>query len=173
MLGAVNDFILKYAPNTTQNNIFRGYYNRAALPQKDSFIIVSMYDSLGIGTNVYKYDNLENGTASTEALREYTISIDFCNCDQSLAVQQVQNVAVIANSFLAVDFFKQYNLCLNYAEDIEYLPYTTVQEQYIHRYRVNLHITDWNTVEYPQEAAERVYFKHFENVDADHKVEEE
>lgn len=164
----MNDFIMAYAPNAVQNNLFRGWQNRMALPQAQNFIVVSVQDTLRIGTNTTDYSQAENNKLITKTLREYIIDIDFCNIKQDIAQQQAATIEGLSRSYVAVDFFNKYNIGFNYADDIEYLPYTDEQDQYLHRYRVSLHLTKWEEIAVNQDFANKVELR-IENIDAHHK----
>lgn len=168
MLEAVNDFVITYAPNAIQNNLFRGYQNRMALPQQQNFIVVSVEDTARVGTNTTDYSQADDGKLITKALREYLVSIDFCNIKQEIAQEQAANIEVISRSYIATDFFKQRDIGFNYADDIMYLPYVDEQDQYLHRYRVTLHLTKWEQVAINQDFAKTVQLR-IENIDAHHK----
>lgn len=52
MFEAVNDFILKFAPGVVQDNIYRGYFNRASLPDVQDYTVISVSDTSRVGTNI-------------------------------------------------------------------------------------------------------------------------
>lgn len=168
MLNAVYDFVMEYAPNAVADNIFRGWQNRMALPQTQNFIVISVQDTLRIGTNVSDYSQGSNGIMTTKTLREYVIDIDFCNINQEIAQEQAVTIETLSRSYIAVEFFKQQDINMNYADDIEYLPYTDEQDQYLHRYRVSLHLTKWEEIAVNQDFANKVELR-IENIDAHHK----
>lgn len=164
MLEAVNDFILRYT-DVVQDNLFRGYQNRATLPQVNDY---TMYYEQGInriGTNV---DEVRNTETEVYTLREYTINIDFCGDDQEKLANRAKNLAILSRSMYGCDFFKSYGISLSYAEDVQYLPYVDEEQQYIHRYRIVIHLTRWDSVTLPQQTANTVS-AYIENVDAHHK----
>lgn len=168
MLGAVYDFVMAYAPNVIQNNIFRGWQNRMALPQTQDFIVVSIQDTLRVGTNTLDYSQSESGKIISKTLREYIIDIDFCNIKQEIAQEQASVIETLSRSYVGVNFFKKYDISLNYADDIEYLPYVDEQDQYLHRYRVSIHLTKWEEVPTPQDFFTEVNLR-IENIDTHHK----
>lgn len=169
MLSAVNDFILAYAPDVTQDMLYRGYQNRMALPEEQDYVIMAMLDTARIGTNVSDYSQSADEKYIAKTLREYTVSVDFCSINQESAQQRAMTLEVISNGYIAVDFFKQYGLSYNYADDIQYIPFVSEQDQYVHRYRINLHLTKWDEVAIKQQYAERVELSRVENIDAHHK----
>lgn len=169
ILGAVNEFIMKYAPGVEQVQLYRGYQNRMALPSKQDYIVMSLGTTARIGTNVSDYDRSSDELYTTKTLREYTINVDFCSIYQEVAQRRAIVLEVISNGNIAVDFFKQYGLSYNYAEDVQYIPFISEQDQYVHRYRINLHLTKWDKVTIPQQYAERVELSRIENIDAHHK----
>lgn len=168
MLGAVYDFVMAYAPNAIQNNIFRGWQNRMALPQTQEFIVISVQDTLRIGTNINNYEKSLDNKITTKTLREYIVDVDFCNIKKEIAQKQAATIESIGRSYIAVDFFNKYDIGFNYADDVEYLPYTDEQDQYLHRYRVSLHFTKWEETTIQQDYFSNVKLR-VENIDAHHK----
>lgn len=168
MLGAVYDFILAYAPEAKQDNIFRGWQNRLALPQTQEFIVISVQDTLRIGTNVNNYAQSANNKITTTTLREYIVDVDFCNINQETAQKQAALIESIGRSYIAVDFFEKYDISFNYCDDVEYVPYIDEQDQYLHRYRVSLHFTKWEEATVQQEYFSNVKLR-VENIDVHHK----
>lgn len=168
ILDAVYDFVLTYAPNAIGDNIFRGWENRMALPQTQNFIVISIQDTLRIGTNVVDYSQSAQGNISNQTLREYIVDIDFCNIDQETAQTQASTIETLGRSDIGVTFFNNNGASLNYADDMEFLPYTDEQDQYLHRYRVSLHLTQWDQTTLTQDYFNSVNLR-VENIDAHHK----
>ena len=164
VLEAVNDYILQYT-DVQQDNLFRGYQNRSALPQTQDYTMYWLGDNTRIGTNVDEYKDFE---ATIHALREYTVNIDFCGDDQSSIEKRATNLAVLGRSYISVNFFKTYGITFNYAEEVKYLPFVDETEQYVHRYRIVLHLSRWDNVIVPQQTA-IVVEPHIENVDVHHE----
>ena len=111
-------------------------------------------DNTRIGTNVDEYKDFK---ATIHALREYTVNIDFCGDDQSSIEMRATNLAVLGRSYISVNFFKTYGITFNYAEEVKYLPFVDETEQYVHRYRIVLHLSAI------------VVEPHIENVDVHHE----
>lgn len=164
VLEAVNDYILQYT-NVQQDNLFRGYQNRSALPQTQDYTMYWLGDNTRIGTNV---DEVKDTETTVNSLREYTVNIDFCGNDQEVVEERAKNLAVLGRSYFSVDFFKSYGITFNYAEEVKYLPFVDETEQYVHRYRIVLHLTRWDKVVVPQQTA-IVVEPRIENVDEHHK----
>ena len=163
MLEAVNDFILQYT-DVVQDNLFIGYQNRSTLPQVNDYTMFYEQSINRIGTNV---DEVKDTETTVNTLREYTVNIDFCGDDQEKLSERATNIAVLGRSFYGCNFFKSYGITLNYAEDVQYLPFVDEEQQYIHRYRIVLHLTRWDSVTLPQQTAIKVE-PHIENVDVHH-----
>ena len=117
-----------------------------------------------IGTNV---DEIRDKETEIKSLREYTMNIDFCGDNQESLMQRAKNLAIIGRSNFGCDFFKNYGIELNYAEDVQYLPFVDEEQQYIHRYRIVVHLSRWDSVILPQQTA-IVIEPHIENVDVHH-----
>lgn len=164
MYEAVNDFILQYT-DVVQDNLYRGYQNRSTLPQVNDYTMFYEMSENRIGTNV---DEIRDTEAEIKSLREYTINIDFCGDNQESLMQRAKNLAIIGRSNFGCDFFKNYGITLNYAEDVQYLPFVDEEQQYIHRYRIILHLSRWDSVVLPQETANAVS-AYIENVDVHHE----
>ena len=163
MLEAVNDFILQYT-DVVQDNLFRGYQNRSTLPQVNDYTLYYEQSVNRIGTNV---DEVKNTETEIKSLREYTVNIDFCGDDQEKLAERATDIAILGRSFYGCNFFKGYGVNLDYAEDVQYLPFVDEEQQYIHRYRIVLHLTRWDSVVLPQQTA-NVVSPHIENVDVHH-----
>lgn len=169
MLDAVNKFILYCLPEIPQERLFRGYVNREALPGVQDYTVYAVNSTARIGTNVNDFAQAIDEKITTKVLREYTVDVDFFSLSQETARQRASTLEAIGRSYLGVDFFKQYEIGLNYAEDMNYLPYVDLTEQYIHRYRVSLHLTKWEEITVNQQYAEEVILQRVENIDTHHK----
>ena len=164
MYEAVNDFILQYT-DVVQDNLYRGYQNRSTLPQVNDYTMFYEMSENRIGTNV---DEIRDKEAEIKSLREYTMNIDFCGDNQELLMERAKKLAIIGRSYFGCDFFKSYGIELNYAEDVQYLPFVDEEQQYIHRYRIVLHLSRWDSVVIPQESANTLS-AYIENVDVHHQ----
>ena len=164
MYEAVNDFILQYT-DVVQDNLYRGYQNRSTLPQVNDYTMFYEMSENRIGTNV---DEFRDKEAEIKSLREYAMNIDFCGENQEALMQRAKNLAIIGRSNFGCDFFKNYGIELNYAEDVQYLPFVDEEQQYIHRYRIVLHLARWDSVTIKQDTAIKADV-YIENVDAHHK----
>ena len=163
MLEAVNDFILQYT-DVVQDNLYRGYQNRSTLPQVNDYTMFYEQSVNRIGTNV---DEVKNTETEIKTLREYTVNIDFCGTDQESLAERATDIAVLGRSSYGCNFFESYGITLNYADDVQYLPFVDEEQQYIHRYRIVLHLSRWDSVKLPQQTA-NVVSPHIENVDVHH-----
>ena len=101
-------------------------------------------------------------------LREYIINIDFCGDDREKLAKRATTLAIVGRSFVGCNFFNEYGITLDYAEDVQYLPYVDEEQQYIHRYRIVLHLSRWDSVVIPQESANTLS-AYIENVDVHHQ----
>ena len=164
MYEAVNDFILQYT-DVVQDNLYRGYQNRSTLPQVNDYTMFYEMSENRIGTNV---DEIRDKETEIKSLREYTMNIDFCGDNQESLLERAKRLAIIGRSYFGCDFFKSYGITLNYAEDVQYLPFVDDEQQYIHRYRIVLHLSRWDSVVLPQETANAVS-AYIENVDVHHE----
>lgn len=163
MYEAVNDFILQYT-NVQQDNLFRGYQNRSTLPQVDDYTMYYSQGATRIGTNVEEFTDEE---VVMRTLREYRFNIDFCGNNEVIVAERARNLAIVGRSYIGCDFFKSLNINLAYAEDVQYLPFVDEEQQYIHRYRIVLHLTRWDDVVLPQQSANAIS-AYIENVDVHH-----
>ena len=164
ILEAVNDYILRFT-NVQQDNLFRGYQNRSTLPQTQDYTMYYLSGNSRIGTNV---DDVDDLTTTVKALREYIVNVDFCGDDQETVEDRAKSLAVLGRSYLSCNFFKTYGINFNFAENVQYLPFVDETEQYVHRYRIVLHLTRWDSVTISQETAIQADV-YIENVDAHHK----
>lgn len=168
VLDAVNDFILQFVPDVTQARLYRGYSNRMALPGENDYTVFAVAAAKRVGTNVNDYAQAVDGRITTRVLREYAVDVDFCSTSQEIANARAVTIENIGRSYIAVEFFKKYDLHFNYCDDIQYIPFTDETDQYVERYRVRLHFTKWEETSAPQEYAERVSADVI-NIDAKYK----
>lgn len=159
MLDGVNDFLLTFLADTSQDNLFRGYSNRMALPANNEYIVYSVANTQRVGTNVISYQKSADEKITVRALRQYAVDVDICSNDRGTAQNRATTIETIGRSYIAVDFFKKYETDFDYCDDVQYLPFTDDTEQYVERYRVTLHFTRWEEVEVSQDYAERVIAK--------------
>lgn len=168
MLEPIYDYVTTYT-NIPPDNVYVGYQNRVALPTQNLYAIIHIDGTERVGSNI-----IENGTDDTvnsSILRSYAINIDFCGLNQSDVQEMAGTLENITRSYISTDFFKNYNISSTYADDIQYIPYVDEQEQYIHRYRLTLHYTKWETVTIAQQYADVVTISRIENIDTHHKGE--
>lgn len=164
MYEAVNDFILKYT-DVAQDNLYQGYQNRSTLPQINDWTMYYDQSINRIGTNVEQYSDTE---VTLYTLREYIVNIDFCGDDREKLAKRATTLAIVGRSFVGCNFFNEYGITLDYAEDVQYLPFVDEEQQYIHRYRIVLHLSRWDSVVIPQESANTLS-AYIENVDVHHQ----
>lgn len=157
MLNAVAEFLKQYLE--IQNDaLYRGYGNRMALPGRQCYVVLAMLDTLRIGTNIQLHTKSEQSLRTPSVLIEYIISVDFCSIDNEAALQKATTLEILSNDLETVRFFNEQDMGFHYAENIDYLPFVAEQDEYIHRYRVNLHIGSWRSTDLKQEYAEDVRF---------------
>lgn len=159
LLDAVNDFLRTFLADISQENLFRGYSNRMALPADNEYIIYSVVNTQRVGTNIISYKLSEKSKITLKTLRQYAVDVDICSNDRGTAQNRATTIETIGRSYIAVDFFKQREIDFDYCDDVQYLPFTDDTEQYVERYRVTLHFTRWEEVEVSQDYAERVIAK--------------
>lgn len=169
VLDTVNKFILFACPDVQQETLYRGYENRNALPGEQDYTVYAIDSTARRGTNVNDFAQTVDDTMITKVLREYLVTVDFCNNSQETARNRAANLEGLANCYIGIDFFKKDNIGFTYADEPEYLPYTDLTEQYIHRYRVTLHMTVWEDYTAVQQYADEVVLRRVENIDAHHK----
>lgn len=182
MLNVVAEFLKQYI-GVQNDALYRGYSNRMALPGKQCYVVLAMLDTLRIGTNIQDYTRSEQSIRTPSALIEYIISVDFCSIDNEAALQKATTLEILSYDLGTVQFFNEYDMGFHYAENMDYLPFVAEQDEYVHRYRVNLHIGSWRSTDLKQEYAEDVRFgvvkptkpgdptriNRIENVDVHHK----
>lgn len=168
MLEAVYDFITNFT-TAKPDNIFQGYQNRMALPPEESYAVISVEGVQRVGTNLLDTSLSANSQITSSVMREYSVSVDFIGIDQDEVLGFANTLENVGRSYLAVDFFKTYNISFNYVDETEYLPFTGETDQYLHRYRIRLHFTEWQSVTVTQQYADNVEINRVENIDAHHK----
>ncbi len=118
-----------------------------------------------IGTNV---DEIRETEAEIKRGREDKRNREGGGEKKEAGRKRAKNRARIGRANFGCDFFKNYGIELNYAEDVQYLPFVDEEQQYIHRYRIVLHLSRWDSVVLPQETANAVS-AYIENVDVHHE----
>ena len=156
ILEAVNDYILQYT-DVVQDNLYRGYQNRATLPQTDDYTMYYMDNYQRVGTNVDEFTAQQE--VKIHSLHEKTVNIDFCSNEQETAENHAKALAVLGRSYVSCEFFKRLGFNFNYADDMQYLPFVDENEQWVHRYRITLHLTEWDNLTLPQPNTEIVEVK--------------
>jgi hypothetical protein len=154
ILEAVFDYIAEYT-DTAPERIYKGYQNRSALPEVlNDFALIVLASTKRRGTNVDE-SAVEGSGVLTKSLREYVLQIDFCHADWETARRRAAALETLGRSLHSVEFFKPYNLCYLYADDLQYLPYVDDANQYLHRFRVNIHLSRWEGVQIAEEYFDR------------------
>lgn len=156
MLEAVNDFLLKYLPGITQDMLYRGWQNRMALPANQTYVIYALDSTQRHGTNVRTYEKTGPDIMVQKVLREYIFVVDLFSNDNEKIFRWANNIEILMNCYKGVDFFKQYSCNGCYADEVQYLPYTDLTNQYVERYRVMIHLTKWETLDTVQDFANEV-----------------
>lgn len=162
MLEDVYDFLVAFLPGLDPDHILQGYNTRTVLPRTEDFCIISVADEGRTGSNVQTYTDDETTLAR---LLNATIELDFIGNDMEKQRRRASVVEIVARSLEGYDFFKKRGLYCNYADGPEYLPYVYEDNQYTHRFRVNLHLTKWERVTIPQQTANKVEATRIVNVD--------
>ena len=161
ILEAVNDYILAYT-DVVQDNLYRGYQNRATLPQTDDYTMYWMGDTSRVGTNVDEFTAQQKVKINT--LQEKVVEIDFCHNDQDVAMNRAKTLAVLGRSYISCNFFKLLGFNFNFADDMQYLPFVDENEQWVHRYRIRLHLTEWDKIFANRISDERLTSKIFKEL---------
>lgn len=169
ILDATCDYITAFCSDIPSDIIYRGYGNRSALPKGQRYVVLVLADTARIGTNVSSDVQAADNVYETKSLREYIVDIDFISDNQQQAQENAGTLEILSRSYIATSFFAEYGIGFNYADTLRYLPFVDQTDQYIHRYRITLHLTCWETVSVPQEYAEKIELNRVENIDAHHK----
>lgn len=176
ILKAINDFILQFT-DCNQSMLFRGFQNRAALPADQNFVIYNIAGIKRVGTNITRYAKAEQNIMQNSSAKEVMVDIDFCNKDNIIARERADIIETLSRSYSAVDFFAKLNIGLLYAGEVQALPFVDDSKQYIHRYRITLHLYTLTTVETTQDYFDKTEIgkthgvPYFENVDVEHPPE--
>lgn len=182
ILGAVNDFILEHAhgpglPALSQAQIVRGWQNYGGLPPKtQELAILTLLSSTRHGTNVRSRRDAPGPTGIIETvsrLAEHMVQIDFCcarpRMPEYAARTRAEIVEILARDPVGVTFFQKYGLSSCYADEIRALPFVNESKQWVARYSVTLHLTNWTNIDVPLDSFTDVKL-HIENVDKHHPI---
>ena len=97
--------------------------------------------------------------------------MDFSHYDQEKVQERAGILEILGRSELSVEFFEKHSVCFLYADDMQYLPYVDDANQFIHRYRVALHLSCWEGVKIKQDYFAKAGLSRLENVDIHHPPE--
>lgn len=179
ILGAVNDFVLRFAhapglPPLSQSQLVRGWQNYGGLPpQTQEIAVLTLLEEIRHGTNVHRYRNgEENGLIQTVArLGEHRVQLDFCSASPNQAEYTTRTragiIEILTRDRVGVNFFRSYGLSACYADSVRPLPFIDETKQWITRYSVTLHLTGWSVVDLEQPAFTTLDL-YLENVDEHH-----
>ena len=150
---AVGRFLLKYAvPAVPQENIYKGFKNRVALPKgTNEYIIMTLLNQVRHGTNVDTYSATglpvtADGINTTKQLVELAVQID-CYSDSHDGRQRATAIEMMARSPHGVQFFNQFGMSCLYADDVRDLTGVTDADQFVYRYMTTLHLTYWAQID--------------------------
>lgn len=184
ILGAVNDFVLKYAfadpdlPALAQPQIIRGWQNYGGLPPKtQELVILTLLSASRRGTNVRTRRDADAPSGIVETvsrLAEHLVQIDFCcarpRMPEYAARTRAEIVEILARDPVGVSFFQKYGLSSCYADEVRALPFVNESRQWVARYSVTIHLTGWTRIETTLDSLTDVRL-HLENVDEHHPVQ--
>ena len=140
ILDAVYAFITTYCEDIEPDSVIRGYQNAAAIPNAADFCVFELLDVERVGTNIETNTDDERRLWK---LMSYTIDVDFIGDDQDLQAARASRLEALAMSSAVVPLFDDYNATMLRPGQIRYLPYVDEKEQWLHRYRIPLHIAVW------------------------------
>lgn len=168
---AVTEFLLKYMwPTLDPQRVFEGNQNNMALPGDErEHTLFYLSQTRRIGTNTGESQVTPEGNVITATLREYVVTVDFCDTDIDRSRSRAEGLETLSRSAYAADFFhNNYDIGLLYAENMVYLPYVDDTNQFINRFQVKLHLSMWSTYSIEVEYFERASVTRLENVDVHH-----
>lgn len=185
ILGAVNDWLLSILPDVEQDMIVRGYQNLTTVPKDNTAIVLSFGGRYRIGTNINEHFDEKNIVRTKELVR-YEIIIDFISYDERDVWRWANTLSVVDTTPYPCNFFRKFGMEFLYCEDVRYLPWVDDSKQYIHRNRLALDLSVWESVDIRQQYFDDVTIKpkpdtpdnpappdqpkhYFELVDAHHK----
>lgn len=172
VLGAVFDF-LQARLSPVPPHIVRGWGNRAALPDSNEFVVLTLIGAARRGTNVRQWKmpagNAPGLDLNLAMLTLYDVQVDFCGEDEEAVSRSASQFVILGRDAVAVDFFRSYGLSALHADDPRALPFTNDQNQWQTRYSVTLHLAGWADVDVNVDAFDKVHIT-LENVDVHHPV---
>lgn len=174
ILGVVYDFLTQTL-NPAPINIVRGWQNRASLPNASAFVVLTLIAAPRRGTNVHTWADTagaDTGISETVSmLSEYSVQVDFCGLDAASVMAQASQLVMFARDAVGVNFFNAQGLSCLYADDPVSLPYSNEMKQWVTRYSVTLHLSDWVRGGIQQDSFSDVSLN-IENVDVHHPITE-
>lgn len=152
ILDAVYEFITAYT-DLDPARVFRGYQNAIALPQEADFCVYDLTDTERVGTNVETNTDTERRLYK---LISYAVDVDFIGDDQALQQERASRLEALAMSSACRELFDDFNATMLYPGAVQYLPYVDENEQWLHRYRLPLHISAWELTQVDEGSAKAV-----------------
>ena len=168
VLGAVFDF-LQARLSPAPLHIVRGWENRAALPNKNEFVVLTLLGAARRGTNVRQWNMPPNQAPGLDLnlamLTLYDVQVDFCGEDEETVSRMASQLVIAGRDAVAVDFFRPYGLSALHTDDPRALPFANDQNQWQTRYSVTLHLAGWADMDVHVDAFDQVQII-LKNVDA-------
>lgn len=146
---ATKAFILAFGfPILEPDNVFQGWGNNMSLPANtNEYAVMTVLNTNRRGTTVENIVKSENSDETPERyeLRTYfetLMQIDMCS-DSDLARQRAYNLESTLRSSVGVNFYKQYGITAQYAENIFEAAFTNGSNQFVRRYILTFHLAYW------------------------------
>lgn len=175
--GALYDFVLAYGLAAggplPEDNIYRGWENRSALPAgSNEYAVITVAGTTRRGTGTETINNIGSPDNEPEQYQirtwyEVLAQVDFCS-DTDVARQRVYSLDSIFRSTVGVNFFSAYGITAQYADNIQELTFVDEADQYVKRYALTLHLGYWAGVDVESSWFDTVDLNRVEDVDAHH-----
>lgn len=109
VLGAVFDF-LQARLSPVPPHIVRGWGNRAALPDSNEFVVLTLIGAARRGTNVRQWKmpagNAPGLDLNLAMLTLYDVQVDFCGEDEETVSRSASQFVILGRDAVAADFFR-------------------------------------------------------------------
>ena len=166
-LDALRDFITDYIVPCPEK-IYRSWLNRVTVDNVSSYAVLTLLNTARQGTNIHlPIIEDDQMTDSVKMLTLYDIQVDFCADDEQTACSQANTLCMLMRDGIAVNYFADYGISVQYAENPRSMPKID-QKQWEIRYTLTVRLAAWTESDFVIDSFNAVTVG-IENVDVHHK----
>lgn len=170
----VRAYALAGSDSLPDDNVYRGWENRAALPTgSNDFAVVTILSTTRRGTTVEDMPGTDAPDDQPETYRartyyEVTAQVDVC-ANTDVARQRAYSLETVFRSSIGTDFFSRYGITSQYCDSVREMVFVDESKQYVKRYSIDFHLAYWAGVDVDSAWLIDADIQRVEDVDAHHK----